>query len=348
MKFSLTLTCLFFLFQLTANTLEVNVFAGFCASTENGQARAEVSGGTEPYTFQWSMSNDNSDLVNGLTPGDHSVTVTDATGCEAIEEFMVPTESDIFVDLRIIDITCFGDQDGQLIIDDFFPEDLMFSLDGSNFTDNTVFENLDWGEQNLYVLERNGCVTEWPFSMQEPVPLLVDLGPDIEISLGDDVWLVPIINSPIAPLMLEWNTTAPISCIDCVNVYVYPVETSVVSLIVENANGCIAQDDITIEVIGGKNIFIPNAFTPNRDGFNDVFTIYANQSVARIKNFIIRDNFGSIVYEANNFLPNDPSFGWDGTHLGKDLKENVFIYMVEVEYVDETIEEIFGTVTLLK
>ena len=56
----------------------------------------------------------------------------------------------------------------------------------------------------------------------------------------------------------------------------------------------------------------------------------------------------NVVFERNNFNPNEPQYGWDGTHKGQPLNPDVFVYFAEVEFIDGRVEIIKGDVTLFK
>ncbi|HMN90844.1 MAG TPA: gliding motility-associated C-terminal domain-containing protein, partial [Saprospiraceae bacterium] len=113
-------------------------------------------------------------------------------------------------------------------------------------------------------------------------------------------------------------------------------------------NGCTATDVLTVFVSPKASVFIPNAFSPDGDGRNDVFMIYAGNNVQAIRNFMIFDRWGNRVYHAGPFLPNDPNFGWNGNFNGQRMNPAVFVYWVEIELIDGRLETIKGDVTLLK
>ncbi len=113
-------------------------------------------------------------------------------------------------------------------------------------------------------------------------------------------------------------------------------------------DGCVIYEEIRIDFEGNRNVYIPSAFSPNNDGFNDVFRIYADEAIKSIKQFLIFDRWGNQVFELNDFKPGFNSDGWNGTFNGKVIKEGVFIYFIEVAYTDGTSELIKGDITLLR
>ena len=100
--------------------------------------------------------------------------------------------------------------------------------------------------------------------------------------------------------------------------------------IAENSYGCKAADTINIKIFcKSSQVFIPNAFTPDGDGINDVLMVRAS-GILMVKTFKVFNRFGQIVFEKNNFSPNVSSLGWDGRVNGKVSSTEVFIYTAEV------------------
>ena len=103
----------------------------------------------------------------------------------------------------------------------------------------------------------------------------------------------------------------------------------------------------SINVKGCKpDYYIPNTFTPNGDGFNDYFTLYANDAVRIIKRLQIFDKYGEFVFNAENIPPSVEKLGWNGTLRNKPFLSDVFVYRIEVEYADGKTEVFVGDVTI--
>ena len=115
-----------------------------------------------------------------------------------------------------------------------------------------------------------------------------------------------------------------------------------------NLGGCITRDAITIEALcSDANIFIPNTFSPNGDGMNDVF--YARgKGLFTVKMLKIFNRWGEVVFSKDNFAPNDASQGWDGTYKGAKLSSDVYIYTMEIICDNSQIIPVKGNVTLLR
>jgi gliding motility-associated-like protein len=93
-------------------------------------------------------------------------------------------------------------------------------------------------------------------------------------------------------------------------------------------------------------VFIPNAFSPDGDGLNDIFMIRGRGIT--VKSFRIFNRWGEMVFEKQNFFPDDPKFGWDGKVKGVPATPDVFVYTAEI-FCDNGIPYTYkGNVTILK
>lgn len=117
---------------------------------------------------------------------------------------------------------------------------------------------------------------------------------------------------------------------------------------VTNEAGCSFTDSITINSNCNNDLWIPNAFSPNRDGINDVFMVRGNELNTTIERMMIYNRWGLKVFEANNVKPNDPASGWDGTYKGEYAPVEVYGYEVVAKFNDGNKKILKGNVTLLK
>ena len=113
-------------------------------------------------------------------------------------------------------------------------------------------------------------------------------------------------------------------------------------------HGCKASDSVTILLYcDNSQVFIPNAFTPNGDGENDVF-YPRGIGVKMIKTFRIYNRWGELLFERANITLNDASNAWDGSYKGGDPKPDVYVYIMEALcYTGEDIT-IKGDVTIIR
>ena len=141
-----------------------------------------------------------------------------------------------------------------------------------------------------------------------------------------------------------WNPASDVVDPTASTTQANPTETTVFTVEIVDANGCMDVDTVTVEVIVVQCeppfIFLPNAFSPNRDGVNDVLFL-RGLYIERME-LIVYDRWGQEVFKTT-----DPSIGWDGSFNGKELAPDVYGYYLMVECIggDQHIEK--GNVTIL-
>lgn len=165
---------------------------------------------------------------------------------------------------------------------------------------------------------------------------VVNLGNDTSICEGE-----LLLNAPSELRSYNWSTGAQSASITV-------TEAGTYSVTVTDANGCTGTDAITISADCANDLWIPNAFTPNNDGVNDVYYVRGNPRNTTIERFIIYNRWGLKVFEANNILPDDINKGWNGKFKDEDAPFEVYGYEVVARFNDGTKKTLKGNVTLLK
>ncbi|MEL6923203.1 MAG: gliding motility-associated C-terminal domain-containing protein [Bacteroidota bacterium] len=97
-----------------------------------------------------------------------------------------------------------------------------------------------------------------------------------------------------------------------------------------------------------RRVFIPNAFSPNLDGYNDFFQPYFDKGASRILRFQIFDRWGSLVFDQRNCDIGDPNCAWDGRIGGRDAPVGVYLYSISVYFADHETVMYSGDLTLIR
>ncbi|MBP6512677.1 MAG: gliding motility-associated C-terminal domain-containing protein [Bacteroidia bacterium] len=120
---------------------------------------------------------------------------------------------------------------------------------------------------------------------------------------------------------------------------------AVYSVEITRANGCKKSKSLEVLEICEPTVYIPNAFTPDGDGLNDIFRPYVNNSP--LFNFKIINRRGQQI-----FYTEDPTEGWDGTYEGQDAPIGVYVYRINYQGLDsegiKVKKKKLGTFTLLR
>lgn len=175
----------------------------------------------------------------------------------------------------------------------------------------------------------------------------VDLGPDREVAAGTRITLAPVVSQDV--VRYEWTPSTGLTCTDCKTPQFNADKTITYRLRVKTQYDCEASDAVNIKVLCGADaVYIPNGFTPNGDGHNDVFFI-KGFGIRLVKKLQVFDRWGQVVYSVVNIAPNDASKGWKGTVKGKMPQSNAtFVYVVEAECHEGGTILLKGTVTVVR
>ncbi|MBK7566641.1 MAG: choice-of-anchor L domain-containing protein [Bacteroidetes bacterium] len=146
-----------------------------------------------------------------------------------------------------------------------------------------------------------------------------------------------------------WSPPNGVDCITCPITTILPPYTTDYIITSVDENGCIATDNAFVTVLPdpGNILFVPNTFTPNSDGNNDVFFVFG-YNLTLVTKISVFDRWGEMVYLRENISPYDISNGWDGTINGKALNNGVYAYVVEVQFETGQIFSQMGNVTLIR
>jgi gliding motility-associated-like protein len=180
------------------------------------------------------------------------------------------------------------------------------------------------------------------------IPFSVTLSPsDTSITRLSAIQLIPQYSGGY-PGMYQWEPVQYLSCSDCPSPVATPPSSIEYRLTVRNEYGCVATGTTSIKTFSGGKVNIPNGFTPNNDGHNDVFYVLGSEDVKLIKNFSIFNRWGQKVFEVTNAEANDPKSGWNGLLNGKPADTGTYIYFITIAYGNGSTEVFKGTVTLIR
>ena len=146
----------------------------------------------------------------------------------------------------------------------------------------------------------------------------------------------------------HWQPAEGLSCYDCAS----PIAKSPYSVQYEveatNEHACTTTNTASIKTYTGGKVNIPNGFTPNADGHNDVFYVMGSTEIKMLKDFSVFNRWGQKVFQVTNAPANDPNFGWKGFINGKQADAGSYVYFVRILFTDGSEEVYKGTVTLIR
>ena len=178
-----------------------------------------------------------------------------------------------------------------------------------------------------------------------PIPTVV-AGANKTINVGQTITLTPTMSADV--ISVKWSPTSWLVSSAPPSITVKPNMETQYTVKVSNTGGCTATSSINIYVLcNGANVFIPNTFSPNGDGANDIF-YPRGTGLFTIKQARIFNRWGEEVFARYSFKANDESLGWDGTNKGQKLSSDVYVYMIEIQCDNNSTLVYKGNIALVR
>jgi len=191
------------------------------------------------------------------------------------------------------------------------------------------------------VKESNGVCTA-----NDSVKVIVNPLPAVAASPNVNIVITESTPLAIAPTppgdTYIWSPSDGLSCTDCPNPIADPLVTTTYYVTTTDANGCSTTDTVEVSVKDDCGyLFVPNAFSPNGDGHNDVLLVYG-VCITKMT-FIVFDRWGKQLFEST-----EQSMGWDGTFNGQKMNPDTYTYYLGVTLIDGTKVVKSGNVALVR
>ena len=334
-----------------------------CNGEMDGIIELGFSGGNPgAASYNWLPNVSSTNIATGVGAGIYDVTVTDSRGCtgELSYELMNPPPID-FTLAPIIEPACFGEQAVVSVVNAMGGTGAPFSFSVGQSTRrpiNQPIRVLASNNLSVKVFDDNGCFDEQYVDISEPDQMVLEFGTTLEeINLGESTILTPFILTQFPLDSVVWSPLNMLSCVDstnisasCTAVEVSPLNDTEYTITITDINGCESEASINVEVDKNRGVFIPNAFSPNNDGTNDFFSMFVGVGVEEIISFQVYSRWGELV--AQNEMPFTPLQGenqiWDGFFNGKSMNPGVFVYSIDVRFIDGAEFNFRGDVTLMR
>ena len=180
-----------------------------------------------------------------------------------------------------------------------------------------------------------GCVDSTTKKITYYPPPIANAGNDTTILIGNSVDLNG--TGSVGAIYYEWSISSSLPITNFL-----PTHDTMIILEVRNDNGCRDNDTMLIHVLQCRPPMVPNAFSPNGDGLDDVFKIMNPEDFATIQSFMIFNRWGQLIYNSN-----EKGKGWDGKFQGLDQEIGTYSYMIITNCNSNQIQR-KGTVVLIR
>ena len=216
-----------------------------CFGAGDGVASVTVSGGTSPYTYQWS-SGGTSAIESGLMVGTYFVTVTDSAGCVSTGSATITEPSGIAITMTTADPSC-GNSDGAInaaVSGGSSP--YTYQWDDPNTQTTAAATGLAAGTYTVTVTDASGCISTASVNLSNPnAPLLFITSADATCNGSTDGLASVSVTGGVSPFTYLWSSGATVAIVTNLGVGTY-------SITVTDANSCIA---IASAIINGPPPF---------------------------------------------------------------------------------------------
>jgi len=189
----------------------------------------------------------------------------------------------------------------------------------------------------------NGSLLQYANEFDQSV-LRIELPQDTIIQLGQSIELpLSVVSSD--PVNYHWISDDDLDCSNCQSPVVAPSEHQLYQVMVSNEAGCSTTAAINIQVIScdKTDIAIPNVFTPDNDGRNDIFEVYVRNNLNPVGFIQIFNRWGNLV-----FVADDLTNGWDGMIGGKSAPAEMYTIKVGFTCADGVQTVIGGELYLIR
>lgn len=221
-------------------------------------------------------------------------------------------------------------------------------LSGQQVSMNTPTK-LTPGQHTLYVQDGRNCIILDTISIQNSSAFEFYLPELYEIEYGEEVQLSPTLLSNTQITNINWLPSIALTCSNCLEPFASPLVTTNYTLELTNDGGCVRAQNTVVQVNLNPVVYLPNSFSPNEDGRNDRFFPQAIvELVEKVHSMQVFDRWGNQLFVQKDFLPNDASKGWDGTYKDEPMDSGVYVYYLEIEFINGKKEVISGDVALFK
>ena len=341
---------------LSINTTQSN-YNGFnvrCYGNSDAWISTDVSGGLLPYSFVWEDENNNiisnnPDLYD-VGAGNYKLTVTDLEECPNVIDFTLSQPDSISLDVSnyshksctynndgMIDVASWGGPDSPPSSENYF--DILYKWTGPNsfYSNQEDISNLSEGIYTVEAEDINGCTNKLSFEVTQNEMVIADYR-----TIDDTVTInYPIINlfDNSQGMIVDWywevsngyfsNSQDVLDLDLTTNLTDVGQVMHEVTLIVTDIYECTDTTKGIISIKEEQTLYVPNAFTPDMDGWNDTFEVNFHAINNESFRLDIYDRLGSIIFSTN-----DPNFKWDGNNQKTGLEIITGAYTYNISYTD--------------
>jgi gliding motility-associated-like protein len=341
------------------NALEINLTDITVCANQSFNIIPEATGGVPPFDFLWETGEQTDTLTTSVSENSqYSVTLTDFCGNTDIATININIQDTPTASLMgTYDFCEIATTGIPILLGGNPPWDISYSIDG---VEQTPIENiqispfyLNPSSAGTYVLSSfndafcDGQVEGFVI-IESKFEIEAEVTPPSCFNSNDGSIRINQLDA-VDPFSISWN-------IETEDDYLLKnLSEGTYILSIEDGDSCLYEKIFDLSAISSDlnecaPVYIPNSFSPNEDGINDFFSIFLNadSEIRNVASLQIYNRWGALVFEQNNFVPNNGATDWKGEYKGKALDIGVYVYKVVLAFEDNSTLLISGDVSLLR
>ena len=246
---------------LTINSLSITDVS--CFGGSDGSASVSPSGGTSPFTYQWSPSGGTGSIAGNLSKGNYTVTITDTNGCSATLPLTINEPTAVVATVNTKNTTCFNGTDGSATVTasgGMGPYTYLWNP--GNYTSSTV-NGLNSGNYNLIVNDSRGCSDTATFTINQPLELVISLSSNTATCGNSNGSASVSVAGGTPGYYYFWSP------LNSNSDSIYNLPAGSYTITVEDSNGCTVSEVATVSNAGAATITLASVTPVSCNGNND-------------------------------------------------------------------------------
>ncbi len=315
-----------------------------CLGECNGSILVSVTGGTRPYSYQWSLSTSTDSIATNLCSNNYSLTITDANGCTYDTVFIITEPDQLTATIVTTKVPCTDVCNGTATIS-ISGGTAPYSIQWDNGQHLQTATQLCYGNHTVTVIDSNNCTIIVAYEITDTTYYTTQITAWANPETIYESQTSQLNSTYIPGFTYTWTPSTALSNRNIYNPTATPIQTTEYIVHVFDTYGCEKTDTVLITVkdvvCSEPYVYVPNAFTPNIDSKNDI--MYVRSDIISSLYFAIYDRWGEKIFETT-----DINKGWDGTYKGRKCDPAVYVYYIDATCISKEKYIHKGNITLIR
>ncbi len=288
--------------------------------------------------YQWSTG-DTSAQIKVAQQGWYYLSASDQNGCTATDSIYIEQIPQLDIQTYTQDESRYNAKDGKISIAYISGGigTIRYYIGNTPVNNGDTLRDLSPGNYTINAIDSLGCEWNTDISIEAAPQLWVSLGDDIIINTADKTIRIEADNNFTTIQSIQWYIDGQLIDNDDTYYEFTPSKDTQIEVVLTDENGCTQSDTLNIhlDITEEIEVYIPNIFSPDGDGLNDVWSISGNKAIKEIEYLAIYDRWGEQVYSKKH-IPLDTyrTELWDGSYKGYKVNQGVYVYILRLKTYD--------------